>query len=42
MDEFMSKLRLLVWYDKPATLSGVKVFLRQTMDFGDTAAVPAW
>ena len=36
--DLTAKLRLLVWFENPKEMTGVKIYRRPTMDFGDTCS----
>ena len=38
VDDLTARLRLLVWFEDPQKMTGVKIFRRPTMDFGDTCS----
>ena len=38
VDSLTAKLRLLVWFDNPKDMTGMKVFWCPTMDVGDTCS----
>ena len=38
VDDLTAKLRLLVWFDNPQDMTGIKIYRRPTMDFGDTCS----
>ena len=38
VDDLTAKLRLLVWFENPKEMTGVKIYRRPTMDFGDTCS----
>ena len=38
VDDLTSRLRLLVWFEDPQKMTGVKIYRRPTMDFGDTCS----
>ena len=38
VDDLTAKLRLLVWFDDPQNMTGVKIYRRPTMDFRDTCS----
>ena len=38
VESLTAKLRLLVWFENPGDMTGLKVYCRPTMDFGDTCS----
>ena len=37
VDDLTARLRLLVWFKDSQEMTGVKIYRKPTMDFGDTA-----